>query len=171
MNYYNRFAGMIKKAFCGRTRSGNTKLRDQIADLTRRKEKAYEAYVKPLSEELTILSRRLGKECEHPAESVTVKVEEWDSEDGEGNSWSGDTVRIACSCGLSHSVESTSDGSHQERFVSGYRSSYPRDLIELLNGVWSKLRKQESDEQARSNARYFEQKERRELVRLSRKYK
>lgn len=162
-----RFADLIKEAFSSQPNSANNKLRKDRNSLKAKRDQLYKKYIMPLDEGIELIDSKLNSFCEHPTKLVDVKIEGWHTDDGEGNDWSGDVVKITCkSCGLKIDVKSNSDGSHGDR--------YERHLDQVGRANLNKLWKQACDEQHKkdqeSYRKFEEDQERKQYERLKQKY-
>jgi hypothetical protein len=110
------FIKRVKKAFAKKPNRTTENMRLKRAAIMGEKHRLFEMHIKPLDEQLQELNRLISSTCEHPFEALNVKIEGWSSDDGEGNEWSGDTIKLTCSsCGLQREID-TSDERDGDRF-------------------------------------------------------
>ena len=162
-----KFAKLIKAEFANEANSKNKKLRTDRTKLKTKRDRLYKKYIEPLDEGMKFISSELNRSCEHPTELVDVKIEGWRTDDGEGNVWSGDTVKITCkSCGLKVDIESNSDGSHGPR----YKTSEDQIGKANLNKLWNQVVAEIDKDNRELHRKYEEEQERKQYQRLKEKY-
>lgn len=162
-----RFGDLIKSKFVGRLNKKNEALRITRKCIEEKRDALLIEYIDPLNRELRDIEKNLKQSCEHPKELVDVKVEYWHEDDGEGNSWSGDTVIVTCkSCGFRANIQSNADGYNTEKF----KSSEAVIGKVNLNDTWKLLLEEVSREQREWQQKYNEEQEREQYNRLKKKY-
>jgi hypothetical protein len=153
----------ILKEYTGVQKAANETLRQKKLKLLQKKDEILKSQIEPLDAALKQISQELYQKCEHPISHTIVEITPWTSDDGEGNYWSGDDIKLTCkSCGTVHNLHTSDD---YNVFNNGTKLG-PVDVKNIYEDLYDK----EETKRQKERQKLEEQYERKEYLKLKEKY-
>lgn len=138
----------------------------ELKRLKKNMEFLYKKHLAKLHEKAAILEAKIKVKCEHPKRHSEVDYEEWNTDDGEGNEWSGTKYKFTCkACGYSKLVGNQDEGPYHSR-----RTRFMGKEDSELQNIWEKLEQKEHAEAQKKLSRQRQEDERKTYLRLKEKY-